>query len=101
MQGSAYTRVAPVPAERRLPWSHYLARPGVVEPIGKLDLDQIADGHLAFKPPDVAALDMAAVSSGALDIVQDQPGLDQNGVPQPATRVSMGGRSRTRRRIGR
>ena len=78
VQGSAYTRVAPVPAERRLPWSHYLARPGVVEPIGKLDLDQIADGHLAFKPPDVAALDMAAVSSGALDIVQDQPGLDQN-----------------------
>jgi hypothetical protein len=77
VQGSAYTGIAAGSTDRRLPWSYYLARPGVVEAIGKVELSRIADGHLSFKPSDVPTLDLTAVGAGALDIVQDRPGLDR------------------------
>lgn len=76
VQGSAYVRVADESAERRLPWSHYLARPGVVETIGKTSPSQLVDGFLnARRPPN--CLDLGAISARALTAVQDSADLNQ------------------------
>lgn len=69
VQGSAYTRVTRGEAVRRLPWSHYLALPGVVETIGKADGTHLADGFLNGRPP-AGHLDLGAIGQRVLDSVQ-------------------------------
>lgn len=76
LQGSTYTRVDRAPAGRRLSWSYYLARPGQVEAIGKVDLADVGRGSLAAAPHN-PVLDLGAVTARAMDAVQDSPQLDR------------------------
>jgi len=75
LQASVRTRIAAVEATRRLPWSHYLARPGTVELTGRAEADELAEGHLAVEPGD--ALDLGALAERLLTDVQGPAGLDR------------------------
>lgn len=46
LQSSAYFRVLAKGPDHRRPWGHYLVRPGVVEPFGKLPHEAVAEGLL-------------------------------------------------------
>ncbi len=76
LQGSAYTQVVKSDADRRLPWSHYLSRPGVVETLGKTDPADIAGGFLTAKQA-LESLDLGAISGRVMDLVQRSSGLDR------------------------
>jgi hypothetical protein len=75
LQGSAFVQVRRSQQARRLPWSHYLARPGIVETLGKADGRHIATGFLEGKSS-TEHLDLGAVSRRAVDAVQDRLDLD-------------------------
>jgi hypothetical protein len=76
VQGSAYTMIVDRPSVRRLSWSHYLAQPGSLETIGKLDA---ADVRRAIGPGALreGVLDLGAISARTLDEVQRSPTLDR------------------------
>jgi hypothetical protein len=78
LQGSAYAVLAGAAADRRLPWSHYLSRPGVVERPAKVSVPDLLDG---FAAPEHTAgsLDLTAIANRTMDAVQDADDLD--GVP--------------------
>lgn len=67
----------------RLPWAHYLARPGTIETAGRTGWDDLADGFLA--PPGPAGttaigagtLDLGALNQRILDDIVMRPGLDR------------------------
>jgi hypothetical protein len=75
VQGSSYTRIERSGSDRRQPWSHYLARPGVVEVLGKAKARDLADGFAEDPPAD--GLDLGAISARFLDVVQSSPLLDR------------------------
>jgi hypothetical protein len=77
VQGSAYATVEPVHRHGlRLPWSHYLARPGTLEPIGKANADDIAEGFLdGARAPNM--LDIGAISGRGVDELQASRMLDR------------------------
>ncbi len=81
-QASAYTRVVRGTAGRRLPWSHYLAAPGTIETIGKVDAGRITDAVLLGEPGD--ALNLDAIGNRTLDQVQHDHRLDH----RPAFRTA-------------
>jgi hypothetical protein len=60
----------------RLPWSHYVARLGVVEVSGKRDPDDLADGFL--RSTSRTTLDLGAISGRVLDTVQRSRHLDRS-----------------------
>ncbi|MDG4790618.1 SCO2521 family protein [Micromonospora sp. WMMD1102] len=76
LQGSTYTRLDRAASNRRLIWSHYLARPGWVETIGKVDLRDVARGFLGptYQPQ---TLNLGAISARLIDAVQKSPRLDR------------------------
>jgi hypothetical protein len=74
LQGSAYVRVVRSQGERREAWSHYLSLPGVVETIGRIDGQRLADGFL--RGPSEGQLDLGAIGRWAMDLVQDQTLID-------------------------
>lgn len=77
VQGSTQATVAPVHRHgQRLPWSHYLARPGTLEPIGKLNLTDVAAGFLAGNRR-ATTLDVGAVSGREIDEIQASTLLDR------------------------
>lgn len=76
LQGSTYTRVGRAAANRRLPWSHYLSRPGRLETIGKVDVRDVVRGFLGVGPPS-QVLDLGAICDRAIDTVQHSPRLDR------------------------
>jgi len=91
LQGSVTARVEPAPAARRLPWSHYLSRPGVVEMIGKARPADVARGFvtemssttLSGSPSNSpssstssTALDLGSVSERLIGKVQTSAHLD-------------------------
>jgi hypothetical protein len=76
VQGSATVRVTQSSAGRRLPWSHYLARPGQLELIGKADTTDLAERFTAPAAPR-RTLDLGAISARAVDAVQGSPWLDR------------------------
>ncbi|MGK5679757.1 SCO2521 family protein [Actinoplanes sp. URMC 104] len=77
VQGSARTTVVPVHRHGlRLPWSHYLARPGTLEPIGKFAAADVAEGFLAGNRRAVT-LDVGAISGRAVDEIQASSLLDR------------------------
>jgi hypothetical protein len=71
LQGSAFTQVEPAAVNRRQPWSHYLARPGVVEALGRLMPEQIT--NTARRERD---LDLGAVAVQTMETVQGNARLD-------------------------
>lgn len=77
VQGSAHTAIDPVLRDGlRQPWSYYLARPGTLEPINKVNLADVVDGFLAGAPrPGV--LDVGAISARAIDRIQSSKLLDR------------------------
>ncbi|GAA4962089.1 SCO2521 family protein [Yinghuangia aomiensis] len=75
LQGSTYTRVMPSAVDHRLPWSHYLLRPGTVESVGRLSGRPLARGFFAADDaPDV--LDLGGANRRCLREVQRSPCLD-------------------------
>lgn len=75
LQGSTYAQVVKSDADRRLPWSHYLSRPGAIETLGKTDRADLAGGFLTAKQAPVS-LDLGAISGRMMDMVQRSEGLD-------------------------
>lgn len=76
LQGSAYAQIIKSDADRRLPWSHYLSRPGVVDTLGKTDFPDLATGFLAARPAPVS-LDLGAISGRVMDMVQQSSKFDR------------------------
>jgi hypothetical protein len=76
LQGSAFVQLAKADVDRRLPWSHYLSRPGIMENLGKTDLSDLAAGLTAIKPSSLV-LDLGAISGRLMDAVQGSKGLDR------------------------
>ncbi|MGH3975761.1 MAG: SCO2521 family protein, partial [Pseudonocardiaceae bacterium] len=75
LQGSTYAQVVKSDADRRLPWSHYLSRPGAIETLGKSDPADLAGGFLTAKQTPIS-LDLGAISGRVVDMVQRSAGLD-------------------------
>ncbi|GAB2603966.1 hypothetical protein Aab01nite_47570 [Paractinoplanes abujensis] len=69
VQGTAWAAVLPAESSARQPWSHYLARPGVIEAMGRFRPAELA---AAFAAParDTAALDLGEIAGRASDAVQ-------------------------------
>lgn len=77
VQGSTQATIAPVRRNGlRLPWSHYLAQPGMIEPIGKLNLTDVATGFLAGSRR-ATTLDVGAISGREIDEIQASPLIDR------------------------
>jgi hypothetical protein len=64
-------------AGRRRPWSHYLARPGVLELLGKASEETLATGFLCG-PATATALDLGAVNVRTLAAIQRSERLDRD-----------------------
>ncbi len=75
LQGSAYTQIRPGALGRRLPWSYYLARPGVVETVDKAEGAPLAEGFLDDRAG-AGLLDLGAIGSRTMDRVQVSSALD-------------------------
>ncbi|WP_306207858.1 SCO2521 family protein [Actinoplanes sp. RD1] len=69
IQGSAYARIEPSSGAARLPWSYYLAQPGVVETVGRTGPDAVAG---ALGSPAPGTVDLAAIAARAVGRVQDR-----------------------------
>jgi hypothetical protein len=69
VQGSAYATLLRAEQSTRLPWSHYLARPGVIETLGRSRWAELAD---ALAAPRAAGeeLDLGALAARATEAVQ-------------------------------
>ncbi|MFF5290525.1 SCO2521 family protein [Paractinoplanes globisporus] len=70
VQGSAYAMIVPTEHTARRPWSHYLARPGHIEMVGRPRWDEVA-AELASPGRPRTALDLGAVAQRATDEVQN------------------------------
>ncbi|MFY1673840.1 SCO2521 family protein [Plantactinospora sp. WMMB334] len=75
LQGSTYTRLDRAASNRRLTWSHYLARPGWVETIGKVDVRDVSAGFLGAHQSQT--LNLGAISARLIDAVQSSARLDR------------------------
>lgn len=62
LQGSSHARLVPAASGRRLPWSYYLARTGVVELHGGAPSTDLAGVFLAATARE-STLDLAAISA--------------------------------------
>lgn len=69
VQASTFAEIRKSEHTRRLPWAHYLGRPGVIEYIGRADDKALADGFCA-PPSDGEALNLGAISGRVIDTVQ-------------------------------
>jgi hypothetical protein len=99
LQGSAYVTLDNAAAESkaarsgRQPWSHYLARPGVVETIGRLRWSDLAASFATDRQPG-AALDLGGIATQAADRVQRSVRVQESVRAQPTAPDS--GRPRLR-----
>ncbi|HVQ90478.1 MAG TPA: SCO2521 family protein [Mycobacteriales bacterium] len=75
LQASTHTVLVAAGSDRRLPWAHYLARPGIIEVAGRARFADLADGYLG--PPQPATLDLAALNERILDDIVVRPELDR------------------------
>ncbi|MEO3782787.1 SCO2521 family protein [Actinocorallia sp. B10E7] len=75
LQSSAHTTVVRAERSYRQPWSHYLARPGVVEAIGKPNFQDIADGFTA-DDRGFRGIETTIIADRAMDLVQASRLLD-------------------------
>ncbi|GAA0360064.1 SCO2521 family protein [Actinoallomurus spadix] len=93
LQGSAWTRLMGGHAEHRLPWSHYLARPGVVETVGRRRNHpyhaDLADGFLdRTNNRKAPGIDFGAICGQIMGEVQRSPYLDRRS-PFKAARTTL------------
>ncbi|GAA1759123.1 SCO2521 family protein [Luedemannella helvata] len=76
LQGSAFAVVEPGREPRRRAWSHYLARPGQLETIGKVDLADLRNGQVRAAESE-RSLDLGAIAGRAMDGAQRSGLLDR------------------------
>ncbi|GIE32604.1 hypothetical protein Ait01nite_056490 [Actinoplanes italicus] len=76
LQCSVVARLEPVPGGHRRAWSHYLARLGVVETLGRTDIPGTAAAHLSADRS-VSTMGMGAFCGGLVGRIQKSPVLDQ------------------------
>src|SRR5262249_15386154 len=85
--GFTYAQIINSDADRRLPWSCYLARPGVIELIGKADCADLASSFLAASQSPMI-LDLGSISGRIMDKVQQASELDRKPpFKMPRTRI--------------
>ncbi|MET9252607.1 SCO2521 family protein [Streptomyces sp. NPDC003717] len=75
LQTSARCTLPAAGPDQRRPWGHYLVRPGLVEPLGKLPHEAVALGVLAGGRP--GDLDVGLIADGLLTRLLRHPLLDQ------------------------
>lgn len=79
LQSSATANIQRAASDQRLAWSYYVARPGVIEVVARVDTSDLAAdlaaGYLADSKP-IATLDLGAVSEHLIGEVQGRPQLD-------------------------
>jgi hypothetical protein len=81
LQASSHTVLAGGGTDRRLPWSHYLARPGIMETAGRAGRADrggwadLADGFL--RPTQRETLDLGALNERILADIVVRPELDR------------------------
>ncbi|MBT3151213.1 hypothetical protein HTV45_09990 [Streptomyces sp. CHD11] len=75
LQTSAYFRVPATGPDHRRSWGHYLVRPGVVEPFGKLPREAVAEGLLDGGRR--GELDVGLIAGGLQTRLLRHPLLDQ------------------------
>jgi hypothetical protein len=75
LQGSVHARLERSAAGRRLPWSHYLAVPGVIQSTGSFKPADVAKGFLADRLTDTT-VDLGSVSEQVIRQVQAGARLD-------------------------
>lgn len=80
LQGSAWTAIEPQDRPRRMPWSYYLARPGRIYPIGKLQQRRLLDGFLRadVRRDSGEFLDAGAIARHPFQEVQGRKVLDRH-----------------------
>lgn len=86
LQGSAYVGVTRSQHNRRLPWSHYLSRPGIVETIGAGRLPEVVAAFAGTQQP--GSLDLGSIGTRVMNTVQDSARLD-GGLPFRMARTSL------------
>ncbi|MCG8968378.1 SCO2521 family protein [Streptomyces sp. CL12-4] len=74
LQASAHFRVPAAGPDQRRPWGHYLVRPGVVEPLGRLPREAVAQGVLGGGRH--GDLDVGLIADGLLTRLLRHPLLD-------------------------
>ncbi|MFJ8540431.1 SCO2521 family protein [Streptomyces sp. NPDC093586] len=74
LQASAHFRVPAAGPDQRRPWGHYLVRPGMVEPLGRLPRDAVAQGVLGGGRH--GDLDAGLIADGLLTRLLRHPLLD-------------------------
>jgi hypothetical protein len=79
LQGSSWTVIEFLDRPRRLPWSHYLAHPGTLFPIGGPSTDRLAQGFLRAEasPDRRGLLDSGAIARHSMREVLKRPTLDR------------------------
>ncbi|MEU8266079.1 SCO2521 family protein [Sphaerisporangium sp. NPDC049002] len=87
LQGSSYAVIVRAERDYRMPWSHYLARPGQVEVQGRPRWRDMADGFMASELA-LDILDFGAISGRLMNRVQDSPRLDRK-TPFKTTRTRL------------
>lgn len=75
LQGSVFARLERGDSDRRMPWSHYLARPGVIQSTGRFTHADVARGFLSDRLPDTT-VDLGSVSEQVIRLVQAGSRLD-------------------------
>ncbi|MEV0266107.1 SCO2521 family protein [Streptomyces sp. NPDC050617] len=77
LQATALFRAGEAGTEQRMPWGHYLVRPGVVVPVGRPSVPDLRDGFLSVEPPDPGTVDLGAIAERLLTDVLEHPLLDR------------------------
>ncbi|MFE7116880.1 SCO2521 family protein [Streptomyces sp. NPDC057654] len=77
LQATALFRAGDRGTEQRMPWGHYLVRPGVVVPVGRLSVPDLRDGLLSAEPPAAGTVDLGAIAERLLTDVLEHPLLDR------------------------
>ncbi|MFH8983202.1 SCO2521 family protein [Streptomyces varsoviensis] len=77
LQATALFRADDVGSAQRLPWGHYLVRPGVVVPVGRPSVADVRDGFLSVEPPAAGTVDLGAIAERLLTDVLEHPLLDR------------------------
>ncbi|HZE39886.1 MAG TPA: SCO2521 family protein [Stackebrandtia sp.] len=76
VQGSTFAEIRRGTHGRRLPWSYYMARPGVLETVRAADLSRL-DERVLEGPVSPQSLNLGAVSGRTVDLIQRNAALDR------------------------
>lgn len=75
LQACSYTTIVRAERDFRQPWSHYLGRPGAVEFLGKMNVDDAASGF-AEDDDGFQGIELGAIAEHAMNNLQNSSMLD-------------------------